>query len=201
MYILHTRILFLLPSHYMATPICRILILIDRMTYILRLIGSLCSFWFCIWNIYGSFVTTILLIHILSFLLHNFYWSILTGRSRSIVDANLRVLKERIEEVRIKERLERCCSTSEKYGWNYAPHCYNYKHKREASLSNYIQLLGWVGGTSGLVILSGTAILSLVSLIVHFNHWVACMELNSLNYIYIYIYTYRSFLVIVRPSK
>ncbi|KAM7516347.1 hypothetical protein LguiA_005930 [Lonicera macranthoides] len=83
------------------------------------------------------------------------------GRSRSIVDANLRVLKERIEEVRIKERLERCC-TSGKYGWNYAPHGYNYKHKREASLSNYIQLIGWVGGTSGLMILSGTAFLSLV---------------------------------------
>ncbi|RVW83509.1 hypothetical protein CK203_064935 [Vitis vinifera] len=40
------------------------------------------------------------------------------GRSSNMVDANLRVLKERIDVVRMKERLERCCR--HEYGWNYA---------------------------------------------------------------------------------
>ncbi|PON77459.1 hypothetical protein PanWU01x14_026200 [Parasponia andersonii] len=43
------------------------------------------------------------------------------GPSRSsnhIVDANLSVLRERMEEIKAKEKLKRCCRRE--YGWNYA---------------------------------------------------------------------------------
>ncbi|CAK7344185.1 unnamed protein product [Dovyalis caffra] len=53
------------------------------------------------------------------------------GKSSNIVDANLSVLRERIEEVKIKERFERCCKSEN--GWNYAPG-YNYMLKKEVGL-------------------------------------------------------------------
>ncbi|KAM7516346.1 hypothetical protein LguiA_005929 [Lonicera macranthoides] len=89
------------------------------------------------------------------------------GKSSNIVDANLRVLRERMEEIKMKERLERCCSR-EQYGWNYSS-SYDYKHKREANLSECFELISLVGGTIGLTILSGTFLLCLISLIVHLN--------------------------------
>ncbi|KAA8530622.1 hypothetical protein F0562_005444 [Nyssa sinensis] len=88
------------------------------------------------------------------------------GRSRNNVDANLSVLRERIEEVRMKERLERCCRSVN--GWNN-PAGYNYKCKRGMELSQFSELLGLVGGTIGLTILSGTFSLCLISLLVHLN--------------------------------
>ncbi|XP_059624603.1 uncharacterized protein LOC132292650 [Cornus florida] len=88
------------------------------------------------------------------------------GRSSNIIDANLSILKMRIEEVRIKERLERCCRSQN--GWNYAA-TYDYKRKRDAELSQVFELLGIVGGTFGLTILSGTLFLCLMSLLVHLN--------------------------------
>ncbi|KAL6324797.1 hypothetical protein AAG906_018324 [Vitis piasezkii] len=61
------------------------------------------------------------------------------GRQSNMVDASLSVLRERIEQVQIKERLERCCRRE--HGWNYAPG-YNYKLKR---IPNYqISLAWWV---------------------------------------------------------
>ncbi|KAK9271750.1 hypothetical protein L1049_002113 [Liquidambar formosana] len=60
------------------------------------------------------------------------------GRSSNIVDANLCVLRERIDVMRIKERLERCCSAA--YGWNYAPG-YNYKLKKDRELSQFFELV------------------------------------------------------------
>ncbi|CAI9758423.1 unnamed protein product [Fraxinus pennsylvanica] len=88
------------------------------------------------------------------------------GRSSSIVDANLRVLRDRIEEVRIKERLERCCVAEQ--GWNYAP-TYTYRRKRDEESVQFLQLIGMVGGTFGLTIFSGTFCLYIISLLVHMS--------------------------------
>ncbi|KAL7221590.1 hypothetical protein ACSBR1_023530 [Camellia fascicularis] len=86
------------------------------------------------------------------------------GRSSNIVDANLRVLRERIEEVRMKERLERCC-TSEN-GWNYAP-CYESKTKSSSESSHFFELFGLFTVNFGLTIVTATLCLCLVSLLVH----------------------------------
>ncbi|KAK5818010.1 hypothetical protein PVK06_022940 [Gossypium arboreum] len=61
------------------------------------------------------------------------------GRSSNGVDANLRVLKERIDVVKMKEKLERCCRYE--YGWNYAKG-FNYnKVKRNGEISELFELL------------------------------------------------------------
>ncbi|PSR87845.1 TGF-beta-activated kinase 1 and MAP3K7-binding protein like [Actinidia chinensis var. chinensis] len=86
---------------------------------------------------------------------------------RSGIDANLRVLRERIEEVRMRERLERCWR-NDNIGWNYAP-AYDYKHKRSMVSSQFYEIFGLVFGTFGLTIVSGTFFLCLVSLLVHLN--------------------------------
>ncbi|CAA2994196.1 uncharacterized protein LOC111366464 [Olea europaea var. sylvestris] len=88
------------------------------------------------------------------------------GRSSSIVDANLRVLRDRMEEVRIKERLERCCVAEQ--GWNYVP-TYTYRRKRDEESVQFLQLIGMVGGTFGLTIFSGTFCLYIISLLVHMS--------------------------------
>ncbi|KAJ4847533.1 hypothetical protein Tsubulata_003960 [Turnera subulata] len=89
------------------------------------------------------------------------------GRSKNdIVEANMSVLTARIEEVRIKERLERCCRCD--YGWNYAPE-YNSKLKREKEVAEFLDLVGLVCGTVGFTWLGGSLFLCLVSLIVHLN--------------------------------
>ncbi|KAI4346947.1 hypothetical protein L6164_007809 [Bauhinia variegata] len=87
------------------------------------------------------------------------------GRSTNIVDANLNALKERIEMVKVKERLERCCRCQ--HGWNYAP-VYNHKLKRSSKeLSKLVELSFLVCGTIGFTCVSGTFLLCLVSLLVH----------------------------------
>ncbi|KAL2457536.1 uncharacterized protein Fot_56200 [Forsythia ovata] len=88
------------------------------------------------------------------------------GRSSSIVDANLRVLRNRIEEVRIKERLERCCVAEQ--GWNYVP-TYTLRSKRDEELLQFLQLVQMVGATFGLTIFSATFCLYLFSLLVHMS--------------------------------
>ncbi|KAJ9147301.1 hypothetical protein P3X46_029478 [Hevea brasiliensis] len=88
------------------------------------------------------------------------------GISGDMVEANLRVLRERIEEVKNKERLERCCRCE--YGWNY-PSGYNYKLKKQVGLSQVFDLIGLVCRTIGFTCVSGSLILVLVSLIVHLN--------------------------------
>lgn len=86
-----------------------------------------------------------------------------------MVDGNLGILKERIEEVRNKERVERCiCSTNDEQGWNYAPG-YNHKYKKETMLTQCFDLVGLIAGTVGLTILGGSFLLLLISLILHLN--------------------------------
>lgn len=89
------------------------------------------------------------------------------GRSTDIVDANLNVLKERIEMVKVKERFERCCKCQ--HGWNYVPLSINdhKKTKRDKELRSFIQLIGLVFGTIGLTSFAGTFFLCLVSMLAH----------------------------------
>ncbi|XP_011021331.1 PREDICTED: uncharacterized protein LOC105123439 isoform X2 [Populus euphratica] len=91
------------------------------------------------------------------------------GKSGNNVDANLSVLRERIEEVRIRERLERGFRC--KYGWNYEPG-YNNKLKKEVGLHDhhFVDLVGLVCGTIGFTFIAGALFLSLVSLFVHLRH-------------------------------
>ncbi|RVW17030.1 uncharacterized protein LOC104881607 [Vitis vinifera] len=87
------------------------------------------------------------------------------GKSANIVDANLRILRERIEEVKKKERLNTC---SLQNGWTYQAG-YDHKHKRAAILSESIQLIGTVSGALGLVFFSGSFLICLVSILVHLS--------------------------------
>lgn len=89
------------------------------------------------------------------------------GRSSNGVDANLRVLKERIEVAKMKEKLERCCRYEN--GWNYAE-AYNYsKVKRKGEISEWFELLGLVGATIGSTCFTGTLFLCLLSIFVHLH--------------------------------
>ncbi|KAJ8567435.1 hypothetical protein K7X08_019643 [Anisodus acutangulus] len=91
------------------------------------------------------------------------------GKSRH-VDANLQVLKQRIEEVKMKERLEKCLVCEQ--GWNYtATTASSYLHKkREKQLDQCVELLCMVGGTFGFTIFGCTLCLYLTSLLIHLNH-------------------------------
>ncbi|KAG8384139.1 hypothetical protein BUALT_Bualt04G0087200 [Buddleja alternifolia] len=91
------------------------------------------------------------------------------GRSSSknnIVDSNLVVLRERIEEVRNKERLERCCLAET--GWNYT---HNFEPKRDEKLllHQFIELVTIVGATFGLTVFSCSFCLCIISLFIHLN--------------------------------
>ncbi|KAL7240282.1 hypothetical protein ACSBR2_006025 [Camellia fascicularis] len=87
------------------------------------------------------------------------------GNSENLVDANLSVLRERIREVRKKERLENMCCSHEN-GWNYKTG-YDKNHKSHEMLSESIELLGLVSSSLGLVFLSGSFCIFLVSFVVH----------------------------------
>lgn len=82
-------------------------------------------------------------------------------KDNGIVDANMKVLRERIEEVKLKERLERCCKCEN--GWNYASH--HYKPKKQ--LHQFIEFVGLVGGTIGFTCLTCTFLLCLFSILLH----------------------------------
>lgn len=88
------------------------------------------------------------------------------GRSSNNVDANLGALRERIEQIKMKEKLERC--RRYKYGWNYAAG-YSYKLKRDLAISQFFELVGLVAATLGFTFFSGTLFLCLVFLLVHLN--------------------------------
>ncbi|MCD7456403.1 hypothetical protein HAX54_031635 [Datura stramonium] len=92
------------------------------------------------------------------------------GKSRHVVDENLQVLRERIEEVKMKERLEKCF-VCDKQGWNYTATtaALYLKKKRKKQLDQFIELLWVVGGTIGFTFLGCTLCLYLTSLLIHFN--------------------------------
>lgn len=90
----------------------------------------------------------------------------LAGTSANIVDANMGVLRERVAEMRTKERLEKCCRLQN--GWNYGS-AYVQKHQRYDKLSECLEAVFLAGGALGFVFLSGSLCLCLVSLLVHFK--------------------------------
>ncbi|XP_012089931.1 uncharacterized protein LOC105648221 [Jatropha curcas] len=90
------------------------------------------------------------------------------GSSSDLVEANLSVLKERIMEVKMKERLERCCKCE--YGWNYSSgYNYNYKLKKQVGLSQIFDVVSLVFGTIGFTCISCSFSLLLVSIVIHLN--------------------------------
>ncbi|MBA0605456.1 hypothetical protein Godav_018029 [Gossypium davidsonii] len=92
------------------------------------------------------------------------------GGSSNWVDANLSVLRERIEQAKMKEKLERCCRSYDKWGWNYGDG-YNYKVKRDGQLSELFELLSLVGATLGFTCLTGILFLCFFSFFLHLNQW------------------------------
>ncbi|KAL3844915.1 hypothetical protein ACJIZ3_002318 [Penstemon smallii] len=92
--------------------------------------------------------------------------------SYNIVDANLRVLRERIEQVKNKERRCTVVDESTAAGWNYsaADQDFIFGRKREKEMIHqFVQLVGTIGGTFGLTILGCTFCLCIVSLLAHLN--------------------------------
>ncbi|KAJ7971258.1 TGF-beta-activated kinase 1 and MAP3K7-binding protein like [Quillaja saponaria] len=92
------------------------------------------------------------------------------GRPINLVDENLSVLKKRIEMMKVKERLERCCKRENGWNYGYGP-VYDENRlmirKREMLVSNLVALTGLVCETVGFTCVSGTVLLFLVSLFVH----------------------------------
>uniref|UniRef100_A0A6N2MZT5 Repressor of RNA polymerase III transcription n=1 Tax=Salix viminalis TaxID=40686 RepID=A0A6N2MZT5_SALVM len=88
------------------------------------------------------------------------------GTSANIVDANLGILRGRVSEVKMKERLERWRRL--KNGWNYETG-YDRKYRRDGVLSKSLELMGFASGALGFVFLSGSLCIWLVSLLVHLS--------------------------------
>ncbi|XP_028119614.1 uncharacterized protein LOC114317116 [Camellia sinensis] len=92
------------------------------------------------------------------------------GNAENVVDGNMRALRERIRDVRKKERLDMCWRVENENGWKYKDE-YNNKHKRLKSqygmLSESIMLLGLVSSAFGLAFFTGSICIFLVSFIVH----------------------------------
>ncbi|KAG6757698.1 hypothetical protein POTOM_038020 [Populus tomentosa] len=86
------------------------------------------------------------------------------GTSANIVDANLGILRGRIAEVKMKEKTDAWCRL--KNGWNYQSG-YDHKYKRDAMLSESLEIMGFASGALGFVFLSGSLCIWLVSLLVH----------------------------------
>ncbi|KAI9085614.1 hypothetical protein K1719_032457 [Acacia pycnantha] len=96
-----------------------------------------------------------------------------TSKNNNMVDENLSVLKKRMEMVKVKERLERCCRCE--IGWNYdqineedeQQHHDIISKNNQTLMSDLIQIIGLVCGTVGSTCLSGTLLLCLFSLLAH----------------------------------
>ncbi|XP_054791101.1 uncharacterized protein LOC129321742 [Prosopis cineraria] len=84
------------------------------------------------------------------------------GESGNIVDANMRVLRERMRHVKKKEM---AMSTR---GWNYKQSYddHHNMHKREAVISEIAETMGLACGAIGLVFLSGSLCIFLVSFLI-----------------------------------
>ncbi|XP_041009943.1 uncharacterized protein LOC121254045 [Juglans microcarpa x Juglans regia] len=95
----------------------------------------------------------------------------------NIVDGNLNILRDRIEELKRKETRSLTCSTSTtatqqllKREWCYGAG-YDHRYKRDAMFSQSIELMALASGACGLVFLTGSFSICLVSLLLHlFQH-------------------------------
>ncbi|KAF5181981.1 Ribose-5-phosphate isomerase a [Thalictrum thalictroides] len=87
------------------------------------------------------------------------------GRSINMVDANMSALRERIENIRTKERLQRCYRV-EQAGWCYSSG-YDYTLKRDAKLSESLNFMVLVCKTFGLTIATSSSLLCILSVVVY----------------------------------
>ncbi|KAF9625594.1 hypothetical protein IFM89_024367 [Coptis chinensis] len=86
------------------------------------------------------------------------------GRSINMVDANMKVLRERIEEIRTKERLHR--TYRGEHGWCYSSG-YDHMLKRDTMLTQSLELLAMACRTFGLTIATSSLFLCILSIVVH----------------------------------
>lgn len=91
--------------------------------------------------------------------------SFLLGRSNNFVDSNMKLLKDRIEVIRTKERLERNYRPRVKdYTSKYINPCPEQQPEKE---SEYLQTLALICGTFSSPILVGVAFLCIFYVLVH----------------------------------
>nr|XP_009783583.1 PREDICTED: uncharacterized protein LOC104232157 [Nicotiana sylvestris] len=91
------------------------------------------------------------------------------GNSANInVDSHLNTLRQRIEQLRKKEKLNTVYNRHENIGWNYISD-YNDKHKKYCLILQLAELAGLAGSNIGFVVLSGSFCIFLVSLIAHMH--------------------------------
>jgi len=81
----------------------------------------------------------------------------LAEKRASIVDSNLRILRERIEQVRQRELIHRV-------GWNYK-HGYDHNYKKDSMISQSAEIIGLACSAVGLVFLVGSLTIFLLSLL------------------------------------
>ncbi|ESW14999.1 hypothetical protein PHAVU_007G035600 [Phaseolus vulgaris] len=74
----------------------------------------------------------------------------------NIVDSNLRILRERIEQVQKRELIHRV-------GWNYK-HGYEHNYKKDTMMSQSAEIIGLACSAIGLVFLVGSLSIFLLSL-------------------------------------
>lgn len=90
----------------------------------------------------------------------------LPGKSQNAVDTNMSVLIRRMENLRMKERLNTYHYKMEKNGWNYtSKYDVVHKHKMHNFLVTSFQLAHIVCTTIALVFLTGSLLIFLVSFI------------------------------------
>ncbi|XP_024189617.1 uncharacterized protein LOC112193638 [Rosa chinensis] len=107
---------------------------------------------------------------------HSFDEGRSSSSSRNMVDSNMRVLREKIELVKMRERLEKLChkhNRQDQYGWNYATG-YKYDDQlrsaraRAREVSSFFRLIRLASLTFGFTCFSATFGLFLVSLVINY---------------------------------
>jgi len=78
----------------------------------------------------------------------------------NIVDANLRILRERIEQVQKRERVINTV------GWNYK-HGYDQNYKKDCMITQSAEVIGLACGAIALVFLLGSLTIFLLSLLLY----------------------------------
>lgn len=89
---------------------------------------------------------------------------------RNTVDSNLSVLREKMELVKMRERLDKLCLHSpiqNQHGWNYATGD-QLRRARTREVSSFFNLIRLVSLTFGFTCFTATSGLFLVSMIVHY---------------------------------
>lgn len=93
-------------------------------------------------------------------------WIFAEKPADNIVDANMSVLRERMEQVRKRERV--ISTRNSDHGWNYKQYENMCKRKRsDAMVSEFAEVMGLACGAIGLVFFSGSFCICLLSLLFH----------------------------------